>query len=58
MDIGTVWQQFFNVKDYSSIPTFSEFSEFIEQMHFDLDAKALYQEFSDRGWTTKKGNNA
>lgn len=43
------------MKDYSQIPTFSEFSEFIDRMNFDLDAESLYKEFSDRGWTTKKG---
>lgn len=43
------------MKDYSLIPTFYEFSEFIEQMKFDLDAESLYKEFSDRGRTTKKG---
>ncbi len=43
------------MKDYSQIPTFSEFSDFINRMNFDLDSESLYKEFTDRGWTTKKG---
>lgn len=43
------------MKDYSQIPTLSEFSDFINKMNFDLDSESLYKEFADRGWTTKKG---
>lgn len=43
------------MKDYSEIPTFSEFSDFIKRMNFDLNTENLYKEFSNRGWTTKKG---
>lgn len=46
------------MKEYGYIPTFSEFSDFIEQKGYELDARALYKEFSDRGWTTSKGTPA